>query len=406
MGGSHFPLLTQSILTSNNTNERNLGLDIIRASAIMLVLLSHTVTTFYVFFSGSLETAFNIITWAGGFYGVELFFVLSGFLIGNIFIQKVVFEVELSGQLKPLIYDFWLRRWVRTIPSYLLFVAINILLIPLSLSPFDWNVFFQYLFFLQGFGANDTSFFGVSWSLAVEEWFYIAMPLIFVLGIYCFKKEKAGTAFFAAMLALLLLPLAMKIYQMLQLPALVNIEPMFHFKTLYKLDSIFYGVLLAWMWNKPDIKKWLAKYSRLLLVLGLLLLAASFAYAGMFIIKPLQKSVLVLLFGPLCSLSILSCFPFLLIHTFSRNNSIAKGITAISLCSYSLYLCHIPVVIIIDYFAEKVFLKETIWASSLIFSLRIIMSILIAQFLYRYFEIPVLSWRDKISNRYNAKVIK
>src|ERR1700722_16417443 len=95
---------------------RNYGLDLLRAAAIGLVLISH----FSLVFVGLFDP--NPVVQPAGFLGVELFFVLSGFLIGQILLRTVLVSPVL-----PTVKIFWSRRWFRTLPAY--YVVITILLV-------------------------------------------------------------------------------------------------------------------------------------------------------------------------------------------------------------------------------------------------------------------------------------
>src|SRR5438132_1337404 len=81
---------------------RNFGLDSARALAISAVLLSHGAILLPRFPAKPL--LFN-----GGFFGVELFFVLSGFLIGSILIELLVNQAKISS---GVLLNFWTRRWL------------------------------------------------------------------------------------------------------------------------------------------------------------------------------------------------------------------------------------------------------------------------------------------------------
>ena len=91
--------------------ERVFGLDVMRASAILLVLLGHATVWF-----ASFVPVFNIGC-LGGYFGVELFFVLSGFLIGSILLRWLIDPGSTTT-----LFDFWRRRWLRTLPNYVLFL--------------------------------------------------------------------------------------------------------------------------------------------------------------------------------------------------------------------------------------------------------------------------------------------
>ena len=87
---------------------RVFGLDLMRALAIIFVVMSH---------GSMLEKANTDFPWIRLVNGVELFFVLSGFLIGGILIKN--FQKTNSFGIKE-IYNFWIRRWFRTLPNYYL----------------------------------------------------------------------------------------------------------------------------------------------------------------------------------------------------------------------------------------------------------------------------------------------
>lgn len=92
---------------------RIIGLDITRSVAILLVMFCHS-SCFYTINNNCMEYIFTF----AGVWGVELFFALSGFLIGGIIIKNIV-NVSYEDVLKE-IKIFWIRRWFRTLPLYYL----------------------------------------------------------------------------------------------------------------------------------------------------------------------------------------------------------------------------------------------------------------------------------------------
>ena len=97
---------------------------------------------------------------------MEMFFVLSGFLIGQILFTK-----------QQSLWRFYTHRWLRTLPLYYI-VLVGVLLTTDSSALPMW----QYALFLQNWPQFDSSVFPVSWSLVVEEWFYLLLPLWWWLG--------------------------------------------------------------------------------------------------------------------------------------------------------------------------------------------------------------------------------
>jgi peptidoglycan/LPS O-acetylase OafA/YrhL len=147
---------------------RDPNLDFVRAFAITSVMVAHLPHAW------ENQGAFG--------HGVDIFFVLSGFLIGRIFLNQ-----ERRG-LGPL--RFWSDRWFRTLPAYY-FVLLGGLVVgsfigrPWKLADFGGKLW-EYLIFAQNYDvisltrAGDP--FPVSWSLCVEEQFYLVLPLLLLMA--------------------------------------------------------------------------------------------------------------------------------------------------------------------------------------------------------------------------------
>ena len=148
------------------TTERLFGLDVLRSAAILMVLSSHCLWI-YPNASGILSQLFTLL----GFWGVELFFVLSGFLIGKILIQ-----LYLTGNFTMRsVSQFLKRRCLRTLPNYYFVLLLNIAIaLVLGNSISNSGLYFV---FLQNFSTTMPAFFTESWSLSVEEVTYLLLPL-------------------------------------------------------------------------------------------------------------------------------------------------------------------------------------------------------------------------------------
>lgn len=136
------------------------------------------------------EVTAATLLWVGN-AGVDLFFVLSGFLIGRIVLRELV----ATGTLK--VTRFWGRRWLRTLPAYfatLVFIRGCDLVLEKTL---EWDRFWTYLLFLQSYASGLTRF-NWSWSLCVEEHFYLAVaPLLLI-----FWRWRAALVLLPVLLAL------------------------------------------------------------------------------------------------------------------------------------------------------------------------------------------------------------
>lgn len=135
--------------TSMITNsQRNFGLDLLRAIAVLLVVFSH-------YFA---STPLRV----GGVIGVEMFFVLSGYLIGSILYRfTLLSDIRVND-----LYTFWVRRWVRTLPNYLFFLLVFTAL-AYPWYELDVSEWLKYLFFLQNLAEPLNGFYGLSWSLSI-----------------------------------------------------------------------------------------------------------------------------------------------------------------------------------------------------------------------------------------------
>ncbi len=142
--------------------KRNFGLDLCRASAITGVFLGHAVSIFS-----------RLLTF------LDLFFVLSGFLIGRVYFRSVQ-----DGTFTFL--NFWTSRWWRTLPPYL--AALGIYVLSRLWDPRNVPISWHYLFFLQNITWEEG--FPQSWSLCVEEHFYIALPILALVGMKLFGRHS------------------------------------------------------------------------------------------------------------------------------------------------------------------------------------------------------------------------
>jgi len=145
---------------------RIIGLDLVRAAAIAAVLVAHM---------AELTATWWPATWVlrvGGFVGVETFFALSGFLVGGILHRSLVGGTLSLGR-------FLRRRWLRTIPAYVVFLTLNLLFASRFYGvTTSWQEVGTYLLYVQNLGWQHSPLFPEAWSLAVEEWFYLVAPLL------------------------------------------------------------------------------------------------------------------------------------------------------------------------------------------------------------------------------------
>ncbi|CAI37670.1 putative integral membrane protein [Corynebacterium jeikeium] len=156
------------------------GLDGLRGLAVLAVVIYH-------FFGDILP---------GGYLGVDLFFVLSGFLITSLLVRE--YRVNNTISLK----DFWIRRFRRILPAALVTLFIVTAIVTAIGGDIAVGIREQFLgtlFFVNNwtqiatsqsyFSENEIQVFAHYWSLAVEEQFYIIWPLV-TLGIFVFTQRR------------------------------------------------------------------------------------------------------------------------------------------------------------------------------------------------------------------------
>jgi peptidoglycan/LPS O-acetylase OafA/YrhL len=250
-------------------------LDGLRGAAILLVLFYH-----YVYLTPHAESgtfAERLQNFFGmGWAGVDLFFVLSGFLIGGIL---------LDSKASPRFFKtFYARRFFRIIPLYYVWIglyfiltisALSIFLKPLGGGREQSTIVPIYMFFLQNMTRNLHSNFGTAWlahlwSLAVEEQFYLFAPL----AIYFVSRKKLVPLLLITILAA---PAARVL--VFKISASHSIQYML---TPCRADGLSLGVLLAVGWRDSVWKSWVLSHRKLFFGITLLLMAGviSLAYSN------------------------------------------------------------------------------------------------------------------------------
>lgn len=352
---------------------RQFGLDALRALAVMLVVIAH----------GSVLAMPHVVPDRGIVYlahlGVELFFVLSGFLVGGLLIDAI-------GKARPgdprWIGPFWLRRWLRTLPSYYLILAANFAL-ALALGsgwPADWPL---YLVFSQNLAWAHPAFFGEAWSLAVEEWFYLLAPLLAFAALPFIRNARAATW---ALVAVLLAGLAVRIAVVLASdPAWdAGVRKV----VVLRLDAIAYGVLMVHLFRSdPRVR---INTGRLAIV-GIIVSAMA---AALYFRADIDSDLLArtLMFS-LCSLGCALLLPWAAQWQAPSWPRAFKSVwTRLALWSYAIYLVHMLVLRpMLAWLPER----ASIAAVGLQAVLYLALTLLLAAALYHGFERPVLRWRDR-----------
>ena len=311
-----------------NNHQKFYGLDHLRALAIILVFLSH-----YVLLSGQQPEWLNDIS-GFGWTGVDLFFVLSGFLISSQLFTQIKNGCIISFK------QFFLKRFFRIIPAFLVTVLIYFC-IPSFREKESLPPLWRFLTFTQNFGLDlrENRTFSHCWSLCVEEHFYLLLPFTLII----FQKSKMIHKAYWLLITLFILGFVTRFYSYnLYLPeSLKESSWTYWYKYVYyptynRLDGLLIGVTIAAI-NKflPKIWNKFSKYGNLFIFLGLVLL--TFAY----VLCKDQMTFNASIFGfPLISIS----YGFLVLGALCPTTFLYKWnskVTAyIATLSYAIYLTH------------------------------------------------------------------
>ena len=374
------------------------GLDLMRGIAILWVMLFHFRYTHLP----------HVFYWPAryGWLGVDLFFVLSGYLIGSQLMWPY-----LKGS-TPSLSGFYFRRAFRILPAYLTVLALYFAIPGFREAP-GLSPAWQFLTFTENFRINyavDQAFSHV-WSLCVEEHFYLLLPLLVLV---LMRKPRFGKAV-ALILGILAFGIAIRGYIYLhQLKPLLlagnddfylRYVERIYYPTDTRLDGLLVGVVLASVKTfRPLWWEKMMSRSYLLLILGVLscggamwLFFDRFGFYGTVVGFPLMSLGLALLVASSISPQVLGWLERVLPGTWGeRIRSLsAQSFNVMATLAYSLYLTHKQIGHL-DHLYLSSYMQSGGWSSVMIlFS----SSVIAATLLYLLVERPFLRLRERLSAR-------
>lgn len=326
---------------------------------------------------------------ASGFLGVDVFFVISGFLIGNILfseIQNNNFQFTI----------FYLKRLRRLLPSLIFTLFFSILFCYLFLLPEDYKLFnysIPYTLFFVGnyffwktndYFSPETDIMPLShlWSLSIEEQFYLLFPFaIFLLFRFNFSRSNLKPIIFFG----ILISFIYTIFGFYNLPISCPTENCIEITNFYWLHTRAWELLIGVFLNFFTLRN--HHFNRVFLLSGFLLIVFSFmitqntfSHPGIGTLPSIFGTVLVILSSLKNDINFLS------------KSSILYFLGKIS---YSLYLIHFPIFVIRNYFGLNLIIFQNIDVLPIIF---ILFSISISYLMWKFIEVP---FRDNnlVSNK-------
>ena len=297
---------------------RNLGLDLLRFVAVFLVLGRHLHLP---------ANASPILeTWKrGGWIGVDLFFVLSGFLVSSLLFK----EYLRAGSIN--VSRFLIRRGFKIYPAFWCLLTFTLTIQNLQGTPPQRSALLGELLFLQNYLGE---IWPHTWSLAVEEHFYLGIALLFTVVLAVWKK----TSFAWIPMAFVVIALGCFAARF----ATFALYPVFSHQTHaagthLRIDALFFGVLLSYLYHFRDLERRMSRLSTGLLVgVGTALMIPAFYLT-------LGESRWLSVYGViLCYLGsgviLLSA-----LRLPSSENASLRILAGLGAASYSIYLWHLPV---------------------------------------------------------------
>ena len=358
---------------SNNKSKYLPSIDSLRALAVLAVIIYHVDVNYL----------------PGGFLGVDLFFVLSGYLISSLIIK----EYRKTGSLN--LYNFYIRRARRLLPAVYFMITVGLVVMVLFnevllrkshldaifgyIYSSNWWYIFHKLDYFDSFGAQSP--FKHLWSLAIEEQFYMIFPLLFLL-INRKKKSKDVTYklnknFLYVVLGLILVSLIAHI-----LLFDINNISRIYFGTDTRAFSLLVGVVGAILYPMEKLHAKVTPQQNIMYsVVSLVSIATlitvmiytseynTWLYRGGFLLVAILGLIVIISSGKQ--------------HTLMSRLLSFKPVVFIGKISYSLYLWHFPILVLTTPVSE-------IGNPNIIFViLRVILTFVLASASYVFVETPI-----------------
>ena len=367
-----------------STERRADGLDTLRSLAIVLVFAYH----YTVFVSGA-----PTFGWVGeiGWVGVDLFFVLSGYLIANQIFSGLAKGRELS------VKAFYARRFLRTLPNFYVVLALYFLF-PAVMGGNPPPPLWTFLTFTQNILLQPGTAFSHAWSLCIEEQFYLLLPAVALIGVRHVRSIRVGWWLLAAlMLGAIAIRSALWLrYGREADGAIQGYHPHIYYATWCRFDEFLPGVALAMLKNFHP-----ARWARLLQWGRLTELAALASVGVMFVlllsfyrIDGYGYGYAMTAFG----YSLLACaFALATLAALSPGSLLHRvrvpGAARLAAWSYAIYLSHKPLAVIL----QRALDSRGIEANSAAAAVASILVCLVGGWLLcRLVETPFMNLRDRL----------
>jgi peptidoglycan/LPS O-acetylase OafA/YrhL len=374
------------LVNSNKSIQYFPGLDALRFFAALSVIITHVEL---------LKGAFGRSNWWKepmifelGSLGVSFFFVLSGFLITYLLFRE---DYEFG---KINIRKFYLRRIFRIWPLFYLvfligffvlpyFDSINIDYLQTEFESNFWGHFLSYLFILPNLSysiyGTPVPHIGQSWSIGVEEQFYLVWPLLFY-----FFRNKIKTFVWLLVCTLLLKSIVLGLSLVVENSIMTSLKA---FLAMSKIENMIIGAIGAWIYynNKTKFLK--------------------IIYSSPLVLMSIVSIPLLIYFGPIIlqdGYHIIYSISFLIIIlNVSTNNRALLDLNHpffnyLGKISYGIYMYHMMIIPIVIVILNRWLLESWVY-NILVYTLSIGMTIVISALSYEYFESKFIALKHKFA---------
>jgi peptidoglycan/LPS O-acetylase OafA/YrhL len=370
---SHNPENTDGVTLKHDQirpQQHKISLDLLRALAILLVLGRHS-------FANGL---WHWIGWSG----VDLFFVLSGFLVSGLIFQ----EIKTQGDVR--LGRFLVRRALKIYPSFYVFLLVSVLAAWMTDRNYETSQLLSEIFYLQSY------FDGLwmhTWSLAVEEHFYLVFALVVAFW------QRQGLPIHVGvtlkwLIGILLFWMAIRWGYCWS----HRFEPSFDFTATHlRADGIWLGVILSFSYHFGSLQQWidLRKGAFLLSIVIAVAMLLLFP-AGSFVMNTMGILVVAFGYGGLLCLGLgMENRLGTIMRDGGWGAQVLRILASLGRHSYSIYLWHL----LVDNLLMKAGMYATLgWeyggtAAGLI---TIVFAILLGISMGTLIELPVLRWRNRV----------
>ncbi len=388
-------------LSPPSSAKRIVSLDVLRGIAIGLVLFAHVPFDRPTAWFGYPTLKRLILS---GWIGVDLFFVLSGFLVAGLLFR----EFQRRGTID--VGRFLLRRGLKIWPSYYAafgaMLALEILLGWFASGTADWGLIprtWPSWLFLQNYAYNNWTW---TWTLAVEEHFYLTIPFCLLLLLQFRERgdaQRRSRLILGSMLAFCACILAARTAQAFRFPA--SAWKTLYYPTHFRVDSLLFGVLISYVYHFH--RSWferLRPYRILILLSALVLLAPVTLWplgTGRFCVS-IGFTLLYLSFGGILIVTMLTDWSRCPHHLARAAQPMVRVLQLLGIYSYTIYITHFALYRLVPDMNDALrgWLTThwglSTWPATLIIcTVYVVIAIGSGMLLSHVVERPVLAWRER-----------